>query len=131
MTVVRSRFPNQPQMNMKPQNWIPALALPLILVACDAKNNANEKMDAGAEKIAEGMREMASAAGEKTEKAVAEAKVAIDAAGEKTQAAAAEAKAKMDAAASVAKEKIDAAASDAKAATEEAKQNVREAAAPE
>ena len=43
------------------------LALPFLFASCKPKETTSEKMDAGAEKVAEGVKEMAKAAGEEAE----------------------------------------------------------------
>ena len=82
---------------MKTKFWIPALALPIFLVACEqaaktteeklevAKEAATEKMNAGADKVAEGMKEMKDAAGDKMDAAKEQAKAAMEKATEKTK----------------------------------------------
>ncbi|HSP42040.1 MAG TPA: hypothetical protein VLO11_04155 [Luteolibacter sp.] len=59
---------------MKHALWIPIIALPLALVACKQKETTTEKMDAGAEKVAEGLKEMGDAAAEETKTMTDEAK---------------------------------------------------------
>jgi hypothetical protein len=41
---------------MKKQHWISMIALPLALVACQEKQTVKDKMDAGADKVAEGVK---------------------------------------------------------------------------
>lgn len=113
---------------MKIGNYIPLVLLPFLITACDGPKTANEKMDAGADKVAEGVKEMAAAAGEKTDKAMGEAKVAIDELSEQSKAATANAKEKIDAAAAAAKVKIAEAAEATKVAAEEAKVAAKKAA---
>ena len=93
---------------------MPSIAISLSLVACDSPKTTKEKMDAGADKVAAGVREMATAAGEKADMVKDDAKAALDRVGEKAKAAAADAKATVDAAAADAKARMDAAASQAK-----------------
>ena len=133
-TVKRITRSNNQQKHMKTKVLIPMLALPFLFAACKPKETVTEKMDAGAEKVAEGVKEMATAAGEeaaKAKEAVAEAASAAAAAAEKAKqdAAAAAEKAKQDAAAAAEKVKQQAAdaAAAAGAAVEEAKEDVKEA----
>ena len=80
---------------MKHTLWIPIIALPLALGACKQKETITEKMDAGAEKVVEGLKEMGDAAAEEAkEKAKAiteEAKEAVESAAEKAKTEAEEA----------------------------------------
>ena len=82
------------------------------------------RVDAGAEKVSEGVKQMAEASSEQSKKSMEEAKAAMEKVGEKTKAAAAEAEAKIKAATDEAVEKA------AKAA-EDAKNKAKEATAPE
>jgi len=116
---------------MKIKLWIPTLAIPLVMVACDSKETASEKMDAGADKVAEGVKEMADAAGKKTDKAMEDAKAAVEKAGDKTKEVAADAKEKIESATAEAKAKMDSAADATKAAAEDAKDKVKDAMKPD
>jgi hypothetical protein len=69
---------------MKKQLWTSMIVLPFLLVGCNPKETTKEKMDAGAEKVSEGVKNMADAADDQTAKAKAavdtEVKAAADAA---------------------------------------------------
>ena len=119
-----SHFYRQLNNTMKKQIWIPSIALSFCLAACDSPKTTKEKMDAGADKVAAGVKEMATAAGEKAEKVKDDTKAAMDKVGEKAKAAAADAKVSMEAAAADAKEKMKAAADSAAKAAEDAKAKV-------
>jgi len=116
---------------MKKQIWIPMLALPFVFAACKPKETVTEKMDAGAEKVAEGVKEMAKAAGDEAAKAKEAAAASMEKAGDSVKEAvkdvsaaasdeAAKAKAAADEAAQKVKEQAKEAVEDAKEAVEDA-----------
>lgn len=138
---VIAKRPNQPTTIMKTKLLIPALALPLFLAACDSKETATEKMNAGADKISEGVKEMADAAGKKVDAASDATKEKVDAAMDKAAATAEDAKADIGAIVDDAKAKAAAAADatadaakkaadDAAKATEDAAKKVQDSVAP-
>ena len=131
----KSRF-NKTTNTMKSTHLFAALALPLMLAACDsakqaanehidaAKETATEKMNAGAEKMAEGVKEMKDAAAEKVDAAKADAKVKLDAATES-------AKEKMSEATDAAKAAAAKALEDGGKAAQDAAEKIKDAAAPQ
>lgn len=121
------KLDSYPQLNkiMKKHIWMPAVAISLCLVACDAAKTTKEKMDAGADKMAAGAKEMATAASDKAGAVQGDAKAAIDQLGDKAKAAAADAKASVDAAAADAKAKVEAGVAEA---TDKLKDTAAEAA---
>lgn len=98
-----------------------ACAASMMLVACNKETTSSEKMDAGADKVSEGVKEMADAAKATTKENLDKAKPAIERAKENASAAADEAKVQMEAAADEAKAKMEAAAEKAKEAAQDAK----------
>lgn len=56
---------------------VTAIALPLALAACDRQKPVNKEMHSGAEKVADGVKEMSHAAGQKLEAAGEKAKEKI------------------------------------------------------
>ena len=117
--------------NMKIKFWISALVAPLIFVACDSKDRSTQKMAAGQEKIAEGMKEMTDAAGEKAgqkvDKAREEAKAAMDHVQQEMDKAAAASKAKFDKAVDAAGAAVDQTKEKAGDAATKAKEAVKQA----
>ncbi len=104
---------NNPQKQhiMKKQLWILTLALPLLLVGCKPKETVKEKMNAGADKVAEGVKDMKNVAVDEAAKAKDAATAAAKESADKVKAAASDAAAKAKAAAdaAAAKAKEDAA----------------------
>jgi hypothetical protein len=98
------------QTTMKTKLWIPALSLSLAFAACDSAKTTTDKMDAGVDKVASGVKEMAKAAGESADKATEGAKATIDKVSESADAATANAKAQMNARAAEIQERLDAVA---------------------
>ena len=72
----------QQQNTMKTRILTAAIAFPvaLALASCETKETTTEEMSSGADKVAEGVKEMADSATEATKEAAAEAEVKIDAA---------------------------------------------------
>lgn len=100
--IAQLHSPKKTNHAMKHALWITVIALPLALVACKQKETTTEKMDAGAEKVAEGLKQMGDAAAEeaktmadeakkKAESMTEEAKEAVEEAAEKVKAEAEEA----------------------------------------
>jgi hypothetical protein len=126
--------PNQP--TMKTKFWITTLALPFFLVACEqaaktteekieaATETATEKMNAGADKVAEGVKEMKDAA-------KVEVKTAMDKAADKAQEVAAETKEKLDEAAETTKDAAAKALEEGAKAAGDAADKIKDATAPE
>lgn len=113
---------------MKKYIWMPSIAISLCLAACDSPKTTKEKMDAGADQVAAGVKQMATAAGEKADMVKDDAKAAMDRVGEKAKAAAADARATMDAAAAEAKAGVEAAAAGAKEKMQDAADSATKAA---
>ena len=115
---------------MKTRFWISALAVPFIFTACDAKKTVSEKMEAGKDKISEGVKEMAGAAKEtateKIDKAREDAKAAIDKAEGKIDDATVAAKAKMEKASDAAGAAVESAKAKLNEAAGEVKESVQE-----
>lgn len=105
--------PKKTNQTMKHTLWIPIIALPLALGACKQKETITEKMDAGAEKVVEGLKEMGDAAAD-------EAKTITEEAKEKAKAITEEAKEAVESAAEKAK-------TEAEDATDAAIDTIREA----
>ena len=61
-------FPNNPTNTMKKLIWITVLALPVMFTACKPKETTTEKVSSGAEKVAEGVKEMTNAAADEAAK---------------------------------------------------------------
>jgi len=118
---------------MKIKHIIPVLAVPFLFVACEkakqitdekidaTKETATEKMNAGAEKVADGVKEISAAA-------EADAKAAMDKVGEATKANVEAAKESVSEATVAAKEKMTEASDAAKDAGAKALEDAAKAA---
>jgi hypothetical protein len=123
-------FPNNPNTDMKYKILIPALALPLLFIACQKKETVTEQMEAGADKVAEGMKDMADATKEGMDDAAEKAKNMADEAAAKMKAEAAAAAAATRKAADEAASKMREEAADAAEAAGNAAEDIKKAVEP-
>lgn len=118
----------QPIETMKMKHLVSALVLPLVFAGCESKpETTTEKMDAAADKVAEGVREMAAATKERTDAAVATGKDKLDAPVDQAAIAAEKAKANLKDASAETRAAADKAAQEAARALEDAKRKIHEA----
>jgi hypothetical protein len=91
---------------MKTKFWISAVAVPALLVACNAKKTTTEKVGKEAENVTESVKDLVETTGEKAAKVTAEAKEKMAKAAEEAKAAAHEAKEKIEKVAEDAAQKV-------------------------